>query len=72
MNLNNLMMWGIIVALVVGLFQMFQSPQQAQNSSKIPFSSFLKNVEDGRVIEVKIIGNNKMLRVTNSVNGMHY
>ena len=59
MNLKNLMMWGIIVALVVGLFQMFQSPQQqVQNSSKIPFSSFLKNVEDGRVIEVKITGNN--------------
>jgi len=59
MNLKNLMMWGIIVALVVGLFQMFQSPQQqVQNSSKVPFSSFLKNVEDGRVVEVKIIGNN--------------
>ena len=45
MNVKNLMMWGIIVALVVGLFQMFQSPQQqVQNSSKVPFSSFLKNL----------------------------
>ncbi len=58
MNVKNLMMWGIIVLLVVGLFQLFQNPKQPVSSSEIPFSSFLKNVEDGRVIQVKITGNN--------------
>ena len=28
MNLKNLMMWGIIVLLVVGLFQLFQNPNK--------------------------------------------
>ena len=58
MNAKNLMMWGIIVLLVVGLFQLFQNPKQSVSSSQIPFSSFLKNVEDGRVVQVKITGNN--------------
>ena len=58
MNLKNLMMWGIIVLLVVGLFQLFQNPNKTQSLSKVPFSSFLKNVEDGRVVQVEIKGNN--------------
>jgi cell division protease FtsH len=58
MNVKNLMMWGIIVLLVVGLFQLFQNPKQTATSSQMPFSSFLKNVEDGRVVQVKITGNN--------------
>ena len=58
MNIKNLMMWGIIVPLVVGLFQLFQNPNKSQPISKVPFSSFLKNVEDGRVVQVEIKGNN--------------
>jgi cell division protease FtsH len=58
MNLKNLMMWGIIVLLIVGLFQLFQNPNKTAPTSKVPFSSFLKNVEDGRVVQVDIKGNN--------------
>jgi len=58
MNLKNLMMWGVIVLLVVGLFNLFKSPKRAMVSDTIPFSSFLKNVEDGRVVQVEIKGNN--------------
>ena len=58
MNLKNLMMWGVIVLLVVGLFQLFQNPKQSMVSDKVPFSDFLKNVEDGRVVQVEIRGNN--------------
>ena len=57
MNLKNLMMWGIIVLLVVGLFQLFQNPKTAMTSDKIDFSEFLKNVDDGRVMQVEIKGN---------------
>jgi len=57
MNLKNLMMWGIIVLLVVGLFQLFQNPKNSITSDKMPFSEFLKNIEDGRVIQVEIRGN---------------
>ncbi len=58
MNIRNLMMWGIIVLLVVGLFQLFQKTKKNLNSEKIPFSNFIKNVEDGRVVQVDIQGNN--------------
>jgi len=58
MNLKNLMMWGVIVMLVVGLFQLFQNPKNTVTSDKVPFSEFLKNIDDGRVIQVEIKGNN--------------
>ena len=54
MNLKNLMMWGVIIFLIVGLFQLFQNPERVISENKIAFSSFLKNVEDGRVMQVEI------------------
>lgn len=58
MNLKNLMMWGVIVLLIVGLFNLFKNPKNHVASDTVPFSSFLKNVEDGRVVRVEIKGNN--------------
>lgn len=58
MNLKNLMMWGVIVLLTVGLFQLFQNKTQSIPSDNVPFSSFLKNLEDGRIVQVEIKGNN--------------
>jgi len=58
MNLKNLMMWGVIVLLIVGLFNLFKNPKHPVASDTVPFSSFLKNVEDGRVVRVEIKGNN--------------
>ena len=60
MNLKNLAMWGIIVLLSVGLFNLFQNPNNKSSSSttKIAFSEFLSEVELGKVINVKIQGNN--------------
>ena len=57
MNIKNLMMWGLIVLLIVGLFQLFQNPKQTMVSEKTSFSSFLKNLEDGRIVQVEIKGN---------------
>ena len=59
MNLKNLAMWGIIVFLSVGLFNMFQNPAKIGTAnSKVSFSKFMSEVEAGRVIEVEIQGNN--------------
>jgi len=58
MNFKNLMMWGVIVLLVVGLFQLFQNPKKTVTSNTISFSNFLENVEDGRVVQVEIRGDN--------------
>jgi len=57
MNLKNLMMWGVIVLLITGLFQIFQNPKNTTVADKIPFSEFLKNIDDGRVVQVEITGN---------------
>ena len=57
MNMKNLMMWGLIVLLVVGLFQLFQNPKTNAVSDKMAFSEFLKNIDDGRVVQVEIKGN---------------
>ena len=57
MNLKNLMMWGVIVLLVVGLFNLFKQPPQNASLNKIPFSDFLQEVDDGRVVQVEIKGN---------------
>ena len=58
MNFKNLMMWGVIVLLLVGLFNLFQNPKNQTVENKMPFSEFLKNIDDGRVIQVEIQGNN--------------
>jgi cell division protease FtsH len=59
MNLKNLAMWGIIVLLSVGLFNMFQNPNKmAASKAEVPFSKFLSEVDEGRVIKVEIQGNN--------------
>ena len=57
MHLKNLMMWSVVVLLVVGLFQLFQNPKNTTLIDKMPFSEFLKNIDDGRVVQVEIKGN---------------
>ena len=59
MNLKNLAMWGIIVFLTIGLYNMFKNPQGSiSKKNTIIFSEFLSEVDNGRVIKVEIQGNN--------------
>ena len=59
MNLKNLAMWAIIVLLTVGLYNMFKNPKGSFNqNNNIIFSEFLTEVENGRVVQVEIQGNN--------------
>ena len=52
-------MWAIIVLLSVGLFNMFQDPKKINTQQNtISFSNFLTEVDNGRVVEVQIQGNN--------------
>ena len=36
---------------------MFQNPKKAVISEQVPFSQFLKDIDDGKVMQVEIIGN---------------
>ena len=60
MSFKNLAMWLIIVILTIGLYNMFKNPQNlnVNKSEKIIFSKFLDEVDNGRVVEVQIQGNN--------------
>ena len=58
MNFRNLVMWAIIVFLTIGLYNMFNNPQNIQQKNDISFSEFLKEVDNGRVVQVDIKGNN--------------
>ena len=59
MNFRNLLMWGLIVLLSVGLFNLFQNPNRTETQNNtIAFSKFLQEVDNGRVVQVEIQGNN--------------
>ena len=52
MNFRNVLMWGLIILLSVGLFNLFQNPERAnQNINQIAFSTFLEEVDNGRVVK---------------------
>ena len=56
MNMKNLMMWGIIVLLVLGLFNLFQNPDRVTASKDLPFSTFISEVDKGNITSVDIKG----------------
>ena len=59
MNFRNLAMWAVIIVLTIGLYNMFKNPQSsATRDNKIIFSEFLTEVDNGRVVQVEIQGNN--------------
>ena len=59
MNLKNLAMWGVIIFLTIGLYNMFKGPQQnVRGNNQIIFSEFLTSVDNGEVLKVEIQGNN--------------
>ena len=59
MNYKNLAMWAIIVFLTIGLYNMFKNPQSnLSKNNQVNFSEFLTEVENGRVVQVEIKGNN--------------
>ena len=51
-------MWVVIVFLVLGLFNLFQNPKNTQVQNKISFSNFMEEVDNGRVVDVEMQGNN--------------
>ncbi|MBT4698808.1 MAG: ATP-dependent metallopeptidase FtsH/Yme1/Tma family protein [Proteobacteria bacterium] len=54
--MRNLMMWGVIVLLVLGLYNLFQNPGSIAGKTEMPFSTFLTEVDKGNVVSVDIRG----------------
>ncbi|MEM9732714.1 MAG: ATP-dependent zinc metalloprotease FtsH [Pseudomonadota bacterium] len=55
-NFRNIALWGLIIVLVIALFQMFQAPSADSRSTEVPYSTFLEAVEKQRVRSVTISG----------------
>jgi len=49
-------MWGVIVLLVLGLYNLFQNPGSITGKTEMPFSTFLSEVDKGNVASVDIRG----------------
>ena len=56
-NVRNFSLWVIIFLLVVALVMLFQNPSQREASQQITFSQLLTEVDQSRVREVTIAGN---------------
>jgi cell division protease FtsH len=56
-NLRNFALWTIIFLLVLALVTLFQNQGTRQSSTEIPYSTFLDEVDAGRVERVVISGN---------------
>ncbi|MGF1563280.1 MAG: ATP-dependent zinc metalloprotease FtsH [Geminicoccaceae bacterium] len=55
---KNLALWVIIGLLLIALFNLFQNPSGRGPQTSLAFSDFLAEVEEGRVSDVTIQGNN--------------
>lgn len=53
-SMKNMLLWAVIAAVLVGVFQTYSNKQQAQNT--ISYSEFLDLVDDGAVSDVVIDG----------------
>jgi len=49
-------MWGVIVLLVLGLYNLFQNPGSIAGKTEMPFSTFLTEVDKGNIVSVDIRG----------------
>ena len=66
MNINkNLFLWMIMALLLVALFQLFQQQSSPSPQQKIAYSTFLNEVGQGQVAEVKIQGRDITGRMEN-------
>ena len=55
-NLRNFALWVIIVLLLLALFTLFQNPGTRTSATDIPFSQLLTDVDNGKVRDVTIQG----------------
>ncbi len=67
---RTLILWGIISLLMVALFNVFNAPQAPQ--SKMDYSVFLQNVQDGKIGEVTMQGRKLLGKTVDGVTFQSY
>jgi len=61
---RNIVFWIIIVFLLFALFNLFQSPKQQENQSKLVYSELLSAIDRGEVQDVTIKGAKSGVQIT--------
>jgi cell division protease FtsH len=56
MNLRNLVIWGVIVVVLIGLYSMMTGGGRAAGASEITYSQLLQKVNAGQVKQAIIRG----------------
>ena len=56
-NFRNFAIWVIIALLLIALFNMFQNPSNRARANEISFSQLLTEVDNGKIRDVTIAGN---------------
>ncbi len=56
-NFRNFAIWMIIALLLIALFNMFQNPSNRARANEISFSQLLTEVDNGKIRDVTIAGN---------------
>src|SRR6266540_2081378 len=56
MNLRNLVIWGVIVVVLIGLYSMMTGGGRAAGASEITYSQLLTKVNSGQVKQAVIRG----------------
>jgi len=56
-NFRNFAIWVIIALLLIALFNMFQNPSHRARANEISFSQLLTEVDNGKIRDVTIAGN---------------
>jgi len=69
-NFKNFLLWAVVLALLLALFNLFQSPAQKTASSEITFSTLLSEVDKGNIKEVTISGDTIVGKYTDN-RGFH-
>jgi cell division protease FtsH len=55
-NFRNFALWAIIALLLIALFNMFNTTSERGKTNDISYSEFLKDVDNGKIKNVKIVG----------------
>ncbi|MEM7072486.1 MAG: ATP-dependent zinc metalloprotease FtsH [Pseudomonadota bacterium] len=55
---RNIMIWGLALIAIIGLFNLYQGSERTEEGSDVPYSEFLAHAEAGRLEQVVIDGSN--------------
>ena len=63
-NFKNIAFWVVLFLLLVALFNVFNSNRNSESSREVSFSEFMRQVDNGKVLAVRLDGETILVRST--------